>query len=172
MILNGYQSVTHHPAMLSLLEGPELTELFRRFFNDVPSTFSNKWCRVMGTGAVPPSPNVSSADTPTLDVRIHSFRSYTGKCYHQVPHSNDQVSIQMLTPTTIGSRGARRKCTRAGYPSEITLSSMVHWWCAKGRTSCEAMTLLTTRNGKSNYLLTSSRMRRKRYGRYVGQCPP
>lgn len=50
MLLTGFRKVTHNPVVLDLLEGTELSELFRSLFGQEPATFDNKWVRVMGQG--------------------------------------------------------------------------------------------------------------------------
>lgn len=49
VLLTGYESVTHHPRVLDLLEGPELVRIFRSFFGgQAPASFNTKWVRIMG----------------------------------------------------------------------------------------------------------------------------
>lgn len=50
VLLTGYRAVTHHPDMLRLCEGTELTSFLSKLFAAPPSTYDLKWCRVMGGG--------------------------------------------------------------------------------------------------------------------------
>ena len=62
LLLTGFRPVTHHPHVLRLLEGPELTNLFNRYlfrrrlqsthslFNEAPATFINKCVHCIHVG--------------------------------------------------------------------------------------------------------------------------
>ena len=50
VLLTGYAPVTHHPAVLALLESACLCSLFSLLFAAPPATFHTKWVRVMGRG--------------------------------------------------------------------------------------------------------------------------
>jgi len=44
----GNREITHHPAVLRVLEAPEIQAFFSEFYEEAPATFGYKWLRAVG----------------------------------------------------------------------------------------------------------------------------
>lgn len=47
LCLTGFSSVTHHPDVLSVIEGNEISSFFAALLGEIPATYGTKWVRIM-----------------------------------------------------------------------------------------------------------------------------